>query len=66
MSLSAAEARLAEAADELADLTVELQRAHRSTSDSQRIELVTLRAQVEVLKGQIESYEKESRTCRSV
>jgi chromosome segregation ATPase len=31
------------------------------TVDSQRVELVTLRAQSEVLKGQIESYDKESR-----
>jgi chromosome segregation ATPase len=29
--------------------------------DSQRVELVTARAQIEVLKGQIESYDKESR-----
>lgn len=31
------------------------------TVDSQRVELVTARAQIEVLKGQIESYDKESR-----
>src|SRR5262245_2379933 len=31
------------------------------TIDSQRVELVTARAQIEVLKGQIESYDKESR-----
>src|SRR5229473_10180 len=31
------------------------------TTDSQRVELVALRAQAEVLKGQIESYEKETR-----
>src|SRR5262249_49812439 len=31
------------------------------TVDSQRVELVALRAQVEVLKGQIESYDKETR-----
>ncbi len=31
------------------------------TVDSQRVELVTVRAQIEVLKGQIESYDKESR-----
>jgi chromosome segregation ATPase len=30
------------------------------TGDSQRVELMALRAQVEVLKGQIESYEKET------
>ncbi len=31
------------------------------TVDSQRVELVTARAQIEVLKGQAESYDKESR-----
>ena len=31
------------------------------TVDSQRVELVTARAQIEVLKGQIETYDKESR-----
>ena len=31
------------------------------TVDSQRVELVAIRAQTEVLKGQIESYEKEAR-----
>jgi chromosome segregation ATPase len=31
------------------------------TVDSQRVELVALRAQIEVLKGQIESYDKETR-----
>lgn len=31
------------------------------TVDSQRVELVTSRAQIEVLKGQVESYDKESR-----
>ncbi len=31
------------------------------TVDGQRVELVTARAQIEVLKGQIESYDKESR-----
>src|SRR5262245_28171303 len=31
------------------------------TVDSQRVELVTARAQIEVLKGQIASYDKESR-----
>jgi len=31
------------------------------TVDSQRVELVTVRAQIEVLKGQVESYDKESR-----
>ncbi len=31
------------------------------TVDSQRVELVTARAQIEVLKGQVESYDKESR-----
>ena len=31
------------------------------TIDSQRVELAALRAQAEVLKGQIESYEKETR-----
>jgi chromosome segregation ATPase len=31
------------------------------TVDSQRVELVTVRAQIEVLKGQVASYDKESR-----
>jgi chromosome segregation ATPase len=31
------------------------------TADGQRVELVALRAQIEVLKGQIESYDKETR-----
>jgi len=31
------------------------------TADSQRVELVAMRAQCDVLKGQIESYEKETR-----
>src|ERR1700704_621735 len=34
------------------------------TADSQRVELVALRAQVEVLKGQIESYESEPKELR--
>jgi chromosome segregation ATPase len=34
------------------------------TADSQRVELVALRAQVEVLKGQIESYESETKELR--
>jgi len=34
------------------------------TVDSQRVELVTARAQIEVLKGQIETYDKESRELR--
>jgi chromosome segregation ATPase len=37
---------------------------HTVDSDTQRIDLVTLRAQVEVLKAQIESYEIESRTLQ--
>jgi len=31
------------------------------TVDSQRVELATVRAQIEVLRGQVESYDKESR-----
>jgi chromosome segregation ATPase len=34
------------------------------TADSQRVELVAFRAQTEVLKGQIESYEKETKDLR--
>jgi chromosome segregation ATPase len=34
------------------------------TVDGQRVELVTARAQIEVLKGQIETYDKESRELR--
>jgi chromosome segregation ATPase len=32
-----------------------------TTVDNQRVELVTARAQIEVLKGQVESYDRESR-----
>ena len=35
------------------------------TTDSQRVELVALRAQVEVLRGQIESYEKETKDLQA-
>ena len=34
------------------------------TVDSQRVDLVTARAQIEVLRGQIETYDKESRELR--
>ncbi|MGE0036067.1 MAG: hypothetical protein AB7S93_10555 [Xanthobacteraceae bacterium] len=37
---------------------------HAMTADSHRIDLVTLRAQCEVLNGQVESYEKETRSLQ--
>jgi chromosome segregation ATPase len=59
-ALEETERLLAEARTELATLTTTLNDSSM-TVDSQRIELVTLRAQAEVLKGQIESYDKETR-----
>ncbi len=54
------EQTLAETKDELAQVSANY---HESsvTGDSQRVELVALRAQVEVLKSQVDSYEKEAR-----
>jgi chromosome segregation ATPase len=55
-----AERKLAETRAALATLTANHNEA-AMTIDSQRVELATVRAQAEVLKGQIESYEKETR-----
>jgi chromosome segregation ATPase len=58
-----AERNLAAAQAELAQVNGNF---HESsvTSDSQRVELVALRAQTEVLKGQIETYEQETKELR--
>ena len=55
----AAEAALADAQAKLGQLTGNINEASL-TADSQRVELLALRAQVEVLKSQIESMEKEA------
>jgi chromosome segregation ATPase len=59
-SLQEAERRLAEFQTQLSTTTTSMNDS-ALTVDSQRVELVTVRAQSEVLKGQIESYDKESR-----
>ena len=59
-ALSETERALAEAQAKLADVT-SVFNEHSMTADSQRIDLVTMRAHTEVLKGQIESYEKETK-----
>jgi chromosome segregation ATPase len=51
--LAATSAELAKYADNFHDSTL--------TTDSQRVEIVALQAQTEVLNGQIESYERETR-----
>jgi chromosome segregation ATPase len=51
--LAATSAELAKYADNFHDTTL--------TADSQRVEIVALQAQSEVLNGQIESYERETR-----
>ena len=58
--LAETERALAETKEELARVAAS---SHESamTVDSQRVELVALRAQVEVRQGQIESYEKETK-----
>jgi chromosome segregation ATPase len=64
--LAAKNTSLQEVEKVLAEVRAELQRVTGNfsdasmTTDSQRVELMALRAQVEVLKGQIESYEKET------
>jgi chromosome segregation ATPase len=62
-ALEEAERALAATQAELAQISSNF---HESsvTSDSQRVELVALRAQTEVLKGQIETYEQETRELR--
>jgi len=68
--LAAKERGLEEAERALAGMQAEIAQVtanfHESsvTSDSQRVELMALRAQTEALKGQIESYEKETRELR--
>src|SRR5262245_42471249 len=59
-ALAAAEQQLAGSSGNLAKVAADLSDS-RLNSDSQRVELVALCAQVEVLKGQIESYEIETR-----
>jgi chromosome segregation ATPase len=59
-ALEDAEHALAATQAELAQTTANLNQAS-VTADSQRVELVMLRAQAEALKGQIESYEKETK-----
>src|SRR5262249_26922643 len=68
--LAAKERGLEEAERALAGMQAEVTQVtanfHESsvTSDSQRVELVAMRAQTEALRGQIESYEKEARDLR--
>ena len=59
-ALEEAERALAATQAELAQVTANFNEAS-VTADSQRVELVMLRAQAEALKGQIESYEKETK-----
>jgi len=61
--LNDTEAALAEAQAKLAFITDQYNE-HATTADGQRIDLVTLQAQCEVLKGQVESYEKETRSLQ--
>jgi chromosome segregation ATPase len=58
-SLREIERALAEARSETAIVTANLNQSS-ATVDSQRVELMALRAQVEVFKGQIESFENET------
>jgi chromosome segregation ATPase len=55
-ALAATQAELGQASGNFHETSV--------TADSQRVELVALRAQAEVLKAQIESYEKETKELR--
>jgi chromosome segregation ATPase len=59
-ALEEAERALASARTELAQVTANFNDAS-VTSGSQRVEVVALRAQTEALKGQIDSYEKETK-----
>jgi chromosome segregation ATPase len=59
-ALEEAERQLAATAAELAKVTDSFH-ASSTTTDSQRVELVALRTQSEVLTGQIESYERETK-----
>jgi chromosome segregation ATPase len=62
-ALEETERRLADSRAALASLTASHNES-AMTIDSQRVDLATVRAQAEVLKGQIESYEKETRELR--
>jgi chromosome segregation ATPase len=62
-TLQQTEQLLSETRAELAAVTANKHGASL-TVDSQRVELVTLRAQIEVLKGQIDSYDSEVRELR--
>jgi chromosome segregation ATPase len=62
-ALDKAERALAEVTAELGKTTGNLSES-AATTETQRIELIALRAQVEVLKGQLESYEKETKDLR--
>ena len=59
-ALQESERLLAEARAEISSFSTNLNDS-ALTVDSQRVELATLRAQSEVLKGQIEAYDKETR-----
>ena len=63
-ALDEAQRALAEAQAELAQLTSKYHEGSVS-GESQRVELVALRAQAEALKGQIESYEEESKLLQA-
>jgi len=69
--LAARTTKLQETAHALADSTAELARFTAQLNDSsmkadsQRVELVTVQAQTEVLKGQIESYEQEIKSLQA-
>ena len=63
-ALEDAERALAATQAEFAQVTANFNEAS-VTADSQRVELVMLRAQAEALKGQIESYEKETKELHS-
>jgi chromosome segregation ATPase len=58
-TLAEAERALATARAELSQVSVD-QRENAATAETRRVELLALRAQAEALKGQIESYDKET------
>ncbi|MGD9769701.1 MAG: hypothetical protein AB7U62_18870 [Pseudolabrys sp.] len=61
--LNETESALADAQTKLAMITNQFNE-NTMTADGQRIDLATLHAQCEVLKGQVESYEKEVRSLQ--
>ena len=63
VSLQETERTLAERTAEGAKVTAQLNDSSMR-ADSQRVELVTLQAQAEVLKGQIEGYEQETKALQ--